>query len=207
MEGNLDYCSPVLIDETIRIDTIKNNSTEVVIPDLRPQTSQPLFQAYDEQVTWNFSIRELNGEEAYNVWTVFTNPSGDIVPVSLVRNGNPISPVNNVYSLGNIPAGSGRGYTLSTSYNTCSDSLIVLVGWDCDGVPSSDQEALQGGLLCASDTLILYMEALPGNIQQEILEQPTGPVDPCTPIDYELEITNVGLGEIYEPVFELYVPV
>ncbi|MFK8104609.1 MAG: SdrD B-like domain-containing protein, partial [Saprospiraceae bacterium] len=208
MEGELDYCSPALLDETIRLDAVKNNPTQIVIPDL--SVSSPAFnntfQAYNDLATWGITVRENNGAPATNAWMVFVSQSGIIVPAALRRsNGTTITPINNVYPLGTMSGFSNTAFTLDADYEECYDSLTVLVGWDCDAIPTSDQQAIQGGLSCSSTSTTLYLETEGGSLQQEFLQQPDTLI-PCTPVTYEIEVTNVGIGTIYEPVVELFLP-
>ncbi|MEM1323788.1 MAG: SdrD B-like domain-containing protein, partial [Bacteroidota bacterium] len=206
-EASDDYCSPALADQITRIDSFHNSNLNIIIPNLTPSTSVSLIQPEDENANWSFTITETEGQSATNAWAVFYDPSGDILPVQLQRGSTTINPTNGVYSLGTIGGNAIVNYNLEASYTSCSyDSLMVLVGWDCDAIPTSDQEALQGGLSCGSDTLFLYMQPRLGSIQQEVIQQPIGPIPACTPFPMEIEITNVGRPTLYEPFFEIFIP-
>jgi len=206
-ENELDYCSPSLVDEIVRVDTTKNNATAIVIPNLSPNTSLSLAQPIDHTVDWTFNIQETEGSSAQNAWVAFISPSGGITPATLSDGGGAITPVNGIYALGTLSGSSITNYTLDATYSSCGpDSIIALVGWDCDAVPNSVLEASQGGLSCGSDSLILNLVAQDGNLQQEVITEPTGPVGACAAVTYEIEITNVADAVVYQPIHELYIP-
>ncbi|MEM8906919.1 MAG: SdrD B-like domain-containing protein, partial [Bacteroidota bacterium] len=208
-QANNDFCSPALVDETIREERTNSGNLPVTAPDLVPTTSQSLIQPFNDLASWIFNIEETVGANADNVWAIFVSPSGEIVPQSLelLSNGSIINPSNGVYALGNYSGGQSRNYQVDVSYTACvPDSILLIIGWDCDGIPSSDQQVLQGGLPCPVDTLSLDLSPIQGNLQQQVLTEPPGAIPPCTAFTYEIEVKNVGIPTLYNPVFEIFLP-
>ncbi|MEO1624982.1 MAG: SdrD B-like domain-containing protein, partial [Bacteroidota bacterium] len=206
-EATMDFCSPAVPDQVIRVDSFHGSNLNIVIPDLQLSTSGTTIFPISETAQWSFSLRETNGSNANNAWLIFISPSGNIVPVTVTRGSTTFTPTNGIYQLGNIPSGQIYNYTIEANYADCNvDSLIVVAGWDCTGYPISDQQVIQGGLPCPVDELSLFLEPEDPAIQQQILTEPQAPLVPCSDTTYVLEIKNVDRAVIYEPEFELYIP-
>jgi len=206
-EAEMDFCSPAVDNEIVRTDGVHAGTLPVVPPEVLPSAVITQINPIDEIATWNFNIREQNQANAFNVWVAFDSPSGFITPTELRRGGTTINPTSGIYSLGNFNRNQGINYALDVFYNGCErDSIIAYVGWDCDGVPVSRDQVLQGGLPCPVETLVMYMEPQQGGMQIQVITEPPARIPPCSVFEYEVEIKNVTLAEIYEPYFELFVP-
>ncbi|MEL6922598.1 MAG: SdrD B-like domain-containing protein, partial [Bacteroidota bacterium] len=205
-----DYCAPTLVAEVIRDSGMHSSNLNIVIPNLDLSTTNTAtapIEPTDEIAGWSLIIEETEGQPATNSWAVFHDPAGKFNITGVSRGATTYSAVNGVWDLGTIGGGTTNSFSLDVNYTGCGfDSLMVLVGWDCDAIPTSDLQALAGGLPCGSDTIYLYIDPASGTLQQAIITEPTAPVDPCTSFDYEILIQNVKSVTLYEPQFEIFIP-
>jgi len=111
-EAEMDFCSPSVVDQTVRVDSFHNSALPIIIPDITISTSSPTIFPFDENASWNVSIREIEGSTARNAWMMIQNNSANIIPQSVMRGGTTITPTNGIYRLGDIPGGNISNFTI-----------------------------------------------------------------------------------------------
>jgi len=206
-EAELDFASSDVEDVTFRHDATAAGLIPVEVADLEPTTVQSIIYPYNQDAEWAFQIREINNGNARNAWVMFESSSGGIIPTEIQQEGSTITAVNGIYQLGDMTGGSFTDFTVKADYQFCdADSLMVYVGWDCSGYPTSASQIIAGGLPCAVDTLTLKLIPENPGIQQAVTKEPVGGITPCQTFDYEIEIINTTNAILYEPTFELYIP-
>ena len=149
-------------------------------PSLTSSSAVPTQEGVTSEVEWEVSVSNLSSNiPVENSWVSILSPSGNIGDEMLElydENDVLLSPsANGIYQLGTVPKNTTETFTVKANYSSCEiDSLLFLVGWDCDGFPSSIEE-----YDCDPDTVVLYLEPLEGQISVVVTNLAATPVDPA----------------------------
>lgn len=115
-------------------DIIRHRPPQLWIPPI------PTVSGTASTVTWTVPVsNQSNVANSTNTWMALVSPTGLVQPTSVQVAGGPaITSVGGIYQLGTLPFNSTRSYQITATYGNCNlDSLRVLIGWDCNGYPSS----------------------------------------------------------------------
>ena len=173
-------------------------------PDLEIQSDNNIVQGDCPIAEWPLRILGLNNEDAENVWLHFP-PSTIKVEEVLDNNGDPLPEQDGFYQVGNVAGPSSQDFQLNARYITCdTDSILVLLGYECNGYPTSIFDVDESCI----DSLWLTIEpALPEfNLA---IKQPSGSVtvDLCEEVPYEFQYKNVGDSKAYNLRSYIYLPI
>lgn len=173
-------------------------------PEINLDANTPSVPGLDSLVTWQFRVENnSNSSASANTWLALISPSGLILPAEVfdLTNGAPLTPVNGIYQLGTLQSDSSLNIRVRANYQNCNrDSLIILSGWDCNAYPLN-----VGSLICTPDSLTLYLEPQPAEIQAQLV-LPPGPYDMCDSIPVEILVSNVLLPKIADMRVSLRLP-
>ena len=195
----------------------------VNVSGVAPEFGEPSVQLLKDSVqVWDFNLYSLT--HAYvperfftykHVWLSFQNPSGLIVIDSLVETLDSgttqvIQPQYypnglEVYFLDSLYL--DRKFKLYTHFKVCGqDSLIVYTGNRCSGYPDFNSNVEDYCHTLRPKLVLDYYPEAP-RIDATYSIQPTGPQDgPCQVFDYEVSLTNNGLGHAFKNVIQLHIP-
>lgn len=174
----------------------RRDSIAYEAPALDLSAGQQIVSALDTTVTWDFLLENnSNSSDASNAWFAIISPSGQTGPFIVTDNNtsNTLTPVNGIFQAGNLLADSSRGFSIEAAYSNCnSDSILVIAGWDCGAFPAN-----LGAVSCDPDTLILYLEPQPAEVQAN-LNVIGGPFDICDSVLVELQVVNSQLATVQD---------
>lgn len=174
-------------------DSVLSNQPILVV-----QSTLPSIVAERDSVEWTVIVSNNGNVTANNTWLSPVNTSGQIniyEVEDVTATPTVITPVNNIYSFPNIPAGQSRTFKIKAKYTNCNkDSITVHAGWNCTGVPTN----LASYSPCVSSKLKLYLQAIKPLFTVSI-NGPMAPVNLCEEINYEVTFTNSSDGRAYQP--------
>ncbi|MET0242856.1 MAG: hypothetical protein ABW174_05290, partial [Flavitalea sp.] len=165
----------------------------------------------NNQVSWEVQITNASAAQALRVWMAKA-PGGTVTITNVQRlSGSGGTVLNTVtpngsglYQLGNFNQQSTY-YRITATYASCdTDSLKLFYGYDCNnsGYPGS------GAAATYKQVLSMYVTALQPSLQTVLVSGPaSAPThDYCDVLNYELETTNTGLGEVNTLAVHAYLP-
>ncbi|OAV44631.1 hypothetical protein A3850_009065 [Lewinella sp. 4G2] len=153
---------------------------------------------------------------------IFPSPTGDVLVTRVedANSGAEILPNEfGIYPLGTIGGTSERVLNVFFTKNTCADASLDFVGgWDCNGIPTTINDAI------CSDPSQIRLTSARSSVDMLVTQPPANSTDVislCDPVPFEADIISSDLGFVrgivlnfqlppgvrYEPgTFELAVP-
>ena len=186
------------------IDTTRSSlGFTPIVPDLRLTSPQPNTFSTDQTTNWEFSIENRNDQNGgRNMWLQLSSPSGRLSNFVLQDgNGQPLTPVNGLYQLGDIDPNEDFDFQVFTDVGSCGlDSIQITFGWNCEPLASIN------AFTCLRDTNHLFVTAPLPELEMEITS-PSNPVELCDTIPYHtIEIFNADLGTAFNLFLEVLMP-
>jgi hypothetical protein len=164
-------------------------------------------------VYWDITITNLHGTQDIPFeWLAFESVSGNVNVTRVQDVTNPGSPIDlNFGSYGtgkdtviieNIVHGLSKRIRVWATFSGCSkDSLIVKASWDCKRL-----NTLPELVPYTVHKRKLYVVPVGTTLSVVPVTEPSTPQNSCTPVPYEVEVTNAGLAAAYNVVFSMFVP-
>ncbi len=85
------------------------------------------------------------------------------------------------------------------------NGIRFATGWGCEATPpvgfTPDQD-----LACIDDNGLSEFEPIAPFLEADLIDQPTAPVDLCTPITMEFQVNNAQSGRAFDIVSEFFIP-
>jgi uncharacterized repeat protein (TIGR01451 family) len=169
------------------------------IPDLVPVTGTP--------IEWTIKVSNLsNATTAKNTFLFFRSAQSSLTVTQVIDlNTNlPITPIGDVYPIGNLPASSDRYFKVRASFSSCRlDTLFAYAGWRCEGYPSS--AASYACYHTAPHDTLRYIPTQP-NVLFSNIDVTPNPANLCDPITVEITLNNAGQSAAYQPRLFMLLP-
>ncbi len=182
-------------------------------PDIIPQTTQQTAQVIGTNFSWIILIpNNSNISTAQNSWFAIDNAGSTIVIDKVERidgsqnttfgmGSGTASDVNGIYQMRRLDPSKFNRIKISAHLTTCNaDSVKLLLGYDCDGYPSSINN-----ILCPVEEMMLYAEPKFPTISN-VITASNNPVDLCDDVTYTIKVENSGLGIAYNVLSKVSLP-
>ncbi|MBL4652533.1 MAG: DUF3494 domain-containing protein [Flavobacteriales bacterium] len=191
----------------IDTDTIRSAYVEFKYPDFDKLYLPGEQTALFSEVNWNFDFSVIQSAEnvyAPNNWMTFESFNGTILITQVVIDGLTVLPQgtnNDIYLAGDIGPGQHVNIAVTAEYSNCTrDSILVLSGWDCQGVPD-----VVDSLTCISDSAILYINPVEAKLTV-ISPALTSSIDFCDSIPFLVEIRSASNGTMHDIEHTIIIP-
>ena len=181
----------------------------IQLTELPKITLQPLSvnqTLLEEEACFRVDVSNTGSGPANNVFFTLENISGAVVfqGVKDAVTGADI-PVNlGVVDLGVMDVGETRELEFCVTSNNCDrDSIQINTGWDCNGLPTSPQEAN------CTDPVSVYLEIPEAELSMVVLSpDPAIPyfMDLCTEVEHVIQLSSSNIGSIHDINFQFTVP-
>lgn len=167
---------------------------------IAPAISSPSSSQIVSGNTVSWEVQVINsGAIKYNTWLAEASGINGITISSIQEltgaGGTVVSTlpvVNGIYQLGNMASSTSKYYKINAAFSSCiQDSIRLMVDYNCDAYPTS---AAIGESGCRIKYLPLSVMVQTPTLQLAKITEPTGTVNLCDNLNYELEVTNSGLG-------------
>lgn len=173
-------------------------------PSITASSAVPTQEGVYSEVAWEVTVSNLSSNiPVENTWITLLSPNGNIGDNLLEvydEADNLLSPAaNGLYELGTLPKNITETYTIQADYRACErDSLLFLVGWDCEGYPASLDQ-----YVCDPDTVILYVEPVQGQVSVQVTNLAATPTDPAVAGSAAYGEDSIRLCEIFPVEFRI----
>ena len=170
---------------------------------LEISTTLPTQEGIAETVSWNVNIKSKNAN-ASNAWFYLENLAANIniLEVTDLSDNSILTPVNELYQMGEMNWNEIRNYQITASYNSCNLSeLKVISGHDCNGYPSS-----YSAYDCDSESYSLYIAPQPSELQVKFNSYINAQDECDNVIGIELEMLSSKLAAVSDLLVDVYVP-
>ena len=166
---------------------------------LNISSSSPNQTVNSNTVSWEVQISNVTAVAKPNAWLAKAVGVNGTTITSIQSLSGPggtttgtIVPVSGIYQLGSIAASTSQYYRITATFTNCvQDSLKMIGDFSCDAYPADVTTALAS---CRLQTLPLTVTAQTATLQLAKITEPSGIVNLCDNLNYELEVTNSGLG-------------
>ncbi|MDP5172824.1 MAG: T9SS type A sorting domain-containing protein [Bacteroidia bacterium] len=160
----------------------RSGSTNLIFtkPDVNASCSVPVKQGVSTNIEWELNVKNLSSNiPVNNAWIALVSPSGMIGSGQKElynQAGSLLSPTaSGIYQLGTLAKNTSRTFKVKADYSTCDqDSMLFLVGWDCDDYPST-----LGDYPCNVDTVVLHVVPVEGHISVQVTDLALTPTNPA----------------------------
>ncbi len=123
------------------------------------------------------------------------------INTGLTTLGSKLTETNGLYELGTVGGGGVNYFKVFATNKSCEiDSIMLNVGWNCPGYPSSIEE-----YECELTSTALVAIPQTAELQMKVLEQPMS-TEVCSEAMYELELSSGGKGYLYDINFRFGIP-
>ncbi len=110
-------------------------------PRLKVEGTPDLVTVTGTPIEWTIKVSNLsNATTAKNAFLFFKSAQSSLTVTQVIdlATNLPITPIGDVYPIGNLPASSDRYFKVRASFSSCTlDTLFAYAGWRCEGYPSS----------------------------------------------------------------------
>lgn len=173
-------------------------------PALTASSSVPAKAGIYSEVEWEISVSNLSSNiPVENTWIALVSPNDNIGTGILElydESEQLLAPASNgLYELGELAKNVTETFTVKADYNTCEiDSLLFLVGWDCEGYPQSLET-----YSCTPDTVVLYVEPVEGQVSVIVTDLSSTPTDPSDGGSTVYGEDSIRLCEVFPVEFRI----
>lgn len=173
-------------------------------PSVTTSSSVPLQEGVYSEVEWEASISNLSSNiSVENAWIALVSPNENIGSglLELYDEADQLmSPAaNGLYELGSLGKNVTETFRVKADYSTCElDSLLFLVGWDCEGYPQS-----LATYSCTPDTVVLYVEPVQGQVSVVVTDLASTPTDPTDGSSTAYGEDSIRLCEVFPVEFRI----
>ncbi|MCB0664552.1 MAG: DUF11 domain-containing protein [Saprospiraceae bacterium] len=208
---NLSYQLITSVDpEIFGSDTIADNEVYRSVTYNGGAVLQTLAEEVDIRIcspndSVNIRVDNISPWNAPNAFIYLNSPSGGVIVNKIVDLTNEMTITPNPFgitAIPDIPANSSRRFKLLLTTNTCDpESLDIVAGWDCDGIPEVIEQAF-----CADPANIMFTSAGTGMNIDIIQPVEDTLVQLCEPTQWTVEIRSTDLGFLRNIGLEAILP-
>lgn len=185
------------------------NPVAVSAPIVTVTAASPTQTVTGNTVSWELQISNAASVAAANFSWLAQAAGGTTTIQKIEKLSGPggtvvstLTPVNSMYQLGTLNAGSNSYYRVTAGFANCvTDTLNLKYSYDCSAYPTSPAAAT-----CSYSTQQLLVIPQPAMVQLQILSQPVGQQTLCTDTSYTLQLTSVQPGSAFNPVVSATLP-
>ncbi len=169
------------------------------IPDLVTLTGSP--------IEWTIKVSNLsNATTAKNAFLFFTTAQSNLTVTQVIdlNTSLPITPIGDIYPIGDLPASTDRYFKVRASFSNCTlDTLYAHAGWRCEGYPAS--AASYTCYNSAPRDTLRYIPTQPNVLFSSISIDPN-PSNLCDILTIEVTLNNAGQSAAYQPALFMLMP-
>jgi len=176
-------------------------------PRLKVEGTPDLVTVTGTPVEWTIKVSNLsNATTAKNAFLFFKSAQSSLTVTQVIDlNTNlPITPIGDIYPIGDLPASSDRYFKVRASFSSCVlDTLFAHAGWRCEGYPSS--AASYACYHTAPHDTLRYIPTQPNVLFSNISITPN-PSNLCDTLTVELTLNNASQSAAYQPTLYMLLP-
>jgi len=181
-------------------------SNNIHVPNLELTSSNNEILLEHDTAVWNIRIsNKSSSNSSINTFIILNNLSKNIIPLSVknLTNNNIIIPKPSlVYQLGVLSTNSSNLYQIRALLsNTTLDSLVIVLGNECNGYPSNIND-----FKCHGERIKLKATKKNVLIQTDIITAPPVEIKICDTISWVLSIKQKDLGIANNVILDVVIP-
>ncbi len=158
-------------------------------------------------VEWTIKVSNLsNATTAKNAFLYFNSAQGSLTVTEVIdlALNTLITPIGDVYPIGDLPASNERYFKVRATFGSCVlDTLFAYAGWRCEGYPAS--AASYACYHTAPRDTLRYIPTQPNVLFSDVSITPN-PSNLCDTLTVELTLNNAGQSAAYQPVLYMLLP-
>ncbi len=176
-------------------------------PRLKVEGTPDLVTLTDNPVEWTIKVSNTsNATTAKNAFLFFKTAQSNLTVTQVidVNTNLPITPIGDIYPIGDVPASADRYYKVRATFSNCVlDTLFAHAGWQCGGYPAS--AASYACYNTAPRDTLRYIPTQPNVLFSGISINPN-PSNLCDTLTVEVTLNNAGQSAAYQPSLFMLLP-
>jgi len=163
-------------------------------PSISMAVAEKFVFAKSDTIDWSVRLSNISpSSTAEYLWvSSILNPNVELIAIEVINTGTTVFADSGVFKLDKLANGTSLDLRLRAVFKNCEqDSIKVLIGYDCEGYPSS-----RTNLKCPA--LEKYLSYIPINTRLDAeLKDSAMVVSLCDDVWYEVEVSNTGEAKVF----------